>query len=103
MRGADCTSRRRHQAAMPAGAIGHLRDRPVARRAASGPNQELRPTRRSIGRNETQEAKGATMSKLTLKTEGDRHVVVTRRFAASPEAVFRAHTEPKLIQKWMLG
>ena len=43
------------------------------------------------------------MSKLTLKTEGDRHVVVTRRFAASPKAVFRAHTEPELIQKWMLG
>ena len=43
------------------------------------------------------------MSKLTLKTEGDRHVVVTRRFAASPEAVFRDHTEPELIQKWMLG
>ena len=43
------------------------------------------------------------MSKLTLKTEGDRHVVVTRRFAAPPEAVYRAHTEPKLIQKWMLG
>jgi uncharacterized protein YndB with AHSA1/START domain/effector-binding domain-containing protein len=43
------------------------------------------------------------MSKLTLKTEGDRHVVVTRRFAAAPEAVYRAHTEPKLIRKWMLG
>lgn len=43
------------------------------------------------------------MSKLTLKTEGDRHVVVTRRFAASPKAVFCAHTEPELIQKWMLG
>jgi len=43
------------------------------------------------------------MSKLTLKTEGDRHVVVTRRFAASPEAVFHAHIEPKLIQKWLLG
>jgi uncharacterized protein YndB with AHSA1/START domain len=43
------------------------------------------------------------MSKLTLKTEGDRYVIVTRRFAASPEAVFRAHTEPKLIQKWMFG
>ena len=43
------------------------------------------------------------MSKLTLKTEGDKHVVVTRRFAAPPEAVYRAHTEPKLIQKWMLG
>lgn len=43
------------------------------------------------------------MSKLTLQTEGDRHVVVTRRFAAPPEAVYRAHTEPHLIQKWMLG
>ncbi len=43
------------------------------------------------------------MSKLTLTTEGDRYVVVTRRFAAPPEAVYRAHTEPELIQKWMLG
>jgi uncharacterized protein YndB with AHSA1/START domain len=43
------------------------------------------------------------MSKLTLKTEGDRYVVVTRRFAAPPEAVYRAHTDPKLVQKWMLG
>ena len=43
------------------------------------------------------------MSKLTLTTEGDKHVVVTRRFAAPPEAVYRAHTEPKLIQKWLLG
>jgi uncharacterized protein YndB with AHSA1/START domain len=43
------------------------------------------------------------MSKLTLTTEGDRHVIVTRRFAASREAVYRAHTDPKLIQKWMLG
>lgn len=43
------------------------------------------------------------MSKMTLRTEGDRYVVVTRKFAASPEAVYRAHTEPKLIQKWMLG
>jgi uncharacterized protein YndB with AHSA1/START domain len=43
------------------------------------------------------------MTKLALKTEGDTHVIVTRRFAAAPEAVYRAHTEPKLIQKWMLG
>jgi uncharacterized protein YndB with AHSA1/START domain len=43
------------------------------------------------------------MSKMTLRTEGDRHVVVTRRFAASPEQVYRAHTEPALIQRWMLG
>jgi Activator of Hsp90 ATPase homolog 1-like protein len=43
------------------------------------------------------------MSRMILKTEGDTHVVVTRRFAASPEAVYRAHTEPALIQKWLLG
>jgi uncharacterized protein YndB with AHSA1/START domain len=43
------------------------------------------------------------MSTLTLTTEGDTHVVVTRRFAASPEAVYRAHTDPALIQKWLLG
>ena len=44
-----------------------------------------------------------TMSKLTLKTVGDTHVVVTRHFAAPPEAIWRAHTEPELIKKWMLG
>jgi uncharacterized protein YndB with AHSA1/START domain len=43
------------------------------------------------------------MSKLTLKTEGDTHIIVTRHFAAPPEAVYRAHTEPELIQKWLLG
>lgn len=43
------------------------------------------------------------MSNMTLKTEGDTHVVVTRRFAATPEAVYRAHTDPKLIQRWLLG
>jgi uncharacterized protein YndB with AHSA1/START domain len=43
------------------------------------------------------------MSKLTLKTEGDRHVIVTRHFAATPEMVYRAHTDPELIKKWLLG
>lgn len=43
------------------------------------------------------------MSKLTLKTEGDRQIVVTRHFAAPPEAVYRAHTDPAIIQKWLLG
>ena len=43
------------------------------------------------------------MSKLTLKTEGDTHVVVTRRFAAPPETVYRAFTDPNLIRKWLLG
>jgi uncharacterized protein YndB with AHSA1/START domain len=43
------------------------------------------------------------MSKMTIRTEGDRYVVITRRFAAPPEAVWRAHTEPSLIQRWLLG
>lgn len=43
------------------------------------------------------------MSKLSLKTEGDTHIVITRRFDAPPEAVYRAHTDAKLLQKWLLG
>lgn len=43
------------------------------------------------------------MSKLTLKTEGNTHVVVTRRFAAPPESVYCAHTDPALLQQWLLG
>ncbi len=43
------------------------------------------------------------MSKLSLRTEGDTVVVVTRRFAAPPAEVFRAHTEPALLQRWCLG
>jgi uncharacterized protein YndB with AHSA1/START domain len=43
------------------------------------------------------------MSKLTLTTEGETHVVVKRRFEAPPEAVYRAHLDPKLIQQWCLG
>jgi len=48
-------------------------------------------------------SKTKTMSKLKLTTEGDTHVVVTRHFDAAPEAVYRAHTDPKLVQKWLLG
>src|SRR5271168_4251663 len=44
-----------------------------------------------------------TMNKLTLTTEGDKHVIIIRHFAATPEAVYRAHTEPAIIQKWLLG
>lgn len=43
------------------------------------------------------------MTKLTMKTEGDTHIIVIRRFAAPPEAVYRAHTDPKIVQQWMLG
>ena len=37
------------------------------------------------------------MSKLTLTTEGETFIVVKRRFAASPEDVYRAHMDPALI------
>lgn len=43
------------------------------------------------------------MSKLVLKTEGDTHIIITRQFAAPPEAVYRAHTDPEVVQKWLLG
>jgi len=43
------------------------------------------------------------MSKLSLKTEADKYIVMTRRFGAPPELVYRAHTEPALIQQWLLG
>jgi uncharacterized protein YndB with AHSA1/START domain len=43
------------------------------------------------------------MSKMTLETVGDSNLVVKRRFKATPEFIYRAHTDPKLIQQWMLG
>jgi uncharacterized protein YndB with AHSA1/START domain len=43
------------------------------------------------------------MSRLMLTLEGETHVIVRRRFAASPETVYRAHTDPALIQRWLLG
>jgi uncharacterized protein YndB with AHSA1/START domain len=43
------------------------------------------------------------MSKLLLTTDGETHVVVKRRFEAPPEAVYRAHLDPTLIQQWCLG
>jgi uncharacterized protein YndB with AHSA1/START domain len=42
-------------------------------------------------------------NKLELRVEGDRQVVITRRFDAVPETVYRAHIEPEIIRKWMLG
>src|SRR5260221_2182561 len=75
----------------------HKNDAPVAS-AAGG-----LPSFTSCHTLEDRAAEGHAMSKMTLKTEGDKHVVVTRRFAASPEAVYRAHTEPRLIRKWLLG
>src|SRR5580658_6357671 len=75
----------------------------MARNAAKSPGDKLRAAGRSSGRDGKTQEREKAMSKMTLKTEGDTRVIVTRRFAAPPEAVYRAHTEPKLIQKWLLG
>lgn len=40
---------------------------------------------------------------LSLETEGDRVVIVKRRFAAPPEDIYRAHMDPELVAQWMLG
>jgi uncharacterized protein YndB with AHSA1/START domain len=39
----------------------------------------------------------------TVTLDGDTRIVITRRFAAPPALVFRAHTEPALIRHWMVG
>jgi uncharacterized protein YndB with AHSA1/START domain len=38
-----------------------------------------------------------------LVTDGDTRIIITRSLAAPPPLVFRAHTEPDLIRRWMLG
>ncbi len=43
------------------------------------------------------------MTQLSIETEGDTHILVQRRFAAPPEAVYRAHTEADLLKRWLLG
>lgn len=39
--------------------------------------------------------------KLTLKTQGDRELVMTRMFSAPPQAVFDAYTRPELLRRWL--
>lgn len=43
------------------------------------------------------------MARLELTTEGETQVRVTRRFAAPPDRVWRAHVEPALLMQWLLG
>lgn len=43
------------------------------------------------------------MSKLEAELVGDTQLRVTRRFAAVPERVFRAHFDAALVKQWMLG
>jgi len=40
---------------------------------------------------------------LEIRSEGERRIVMTRRFAARPEPVFEALTTPGLLLRWMHG
>ena len=40
---------------------------------------------------------------LTVTTPNDTDVVVVRTFDAPRDLVWRAHTDPKLVKKWLLG
>jgi uncharacterized protein YndB with AHSA1/START domain len=42
-------------------------------------------------------------NELRIVANGDRELVITRKFNAQRELVFRAHTEPELVKRWMLG
>ncbi|QYK40679.1 MAG: SRPBCC domain-containing protein [Paracoccaceae bacterium] len=42
-------------------------------------------------------------TRLTLETRGDTQVIVTRRFAAPPATVFRAHVDPLIMPRWLTG
>ncbi len=40
---------------------------------------------------------------LNFVLDGEKALTVTRRFEAPPALVYRAHTEPALVQRWMFG
>ena len=40
---------------------------------------------------------------LHVDLEGETRIIVTRRFRAAPEKVYRAHTEAEIVKKWLLG
>ncbi|MEO8244913.1 MAG: SRPBCC domain-containing protein [bacterium] len=43
------------------------------------------------------------MTELTMDLIGDTEILFTRHFKGTPEQVYRAHTEPRLLQQWLLG
>lgn len=43
------------------------------------------------------------MTALKMTLQGDRQVIVTRRFAAAPARVWAAHTDAALMQRWLTG
>ena len=44
-----------------------------------------------------------TLEKAQVTMPSDREVAVTRSFKAPRALVFRAHTDPELVRRWMLG
>lgn len=42
-------------------------------------------------------------SPLQLTRNGERELIVTRRFLAPPDLVFLAHTTPALLRRWLGG
>jgi uncharacterized protein YndB with AHSA1/START domain len=44
-----------------------------------------------------------TMDKAQVTLPSDREVKVTRSFRAAQPLVYRAYTEPALVQRWLLG
>lgn len=64
---------------------------------------ECPPLRSNTGKASDKVPLRQSMGKLVLEREGDTQVLVSRRFAAPPEAIYRAHVEPELVQQWMTG
>ncbi|MBC7477506.1 MAG: SRPBCC domain-containing protein [Pseudorhodobacter sp.] len=40
---------------------------------------------------------------LHVDIQGETQIIVTRHFRATPEKVYRAHTEADILKKWLLG
>lgn len=43
------------------------------------------------------------MATLQVTAQGERDIVITRRFDAPRHLVFEAHTRPELVRRWLLG
>ena len=44
-----------------------------------------------------------TIDRAEVTQPSDREVLVKRSFKASQALVYRAYTEPQLVQRWLLG
>ena len=42
-------------------------------------------------------------ARIEVTTPSEREIVTRRTFNAPRELVFRAHTEPELVKRWLLG